>query len=724
MSQLSAGTTAPAPPGGPLADAWRISASRSGLEALLAGGFPGLRVRPLGDAVWLSVGDPALAGLAAQARKERGTAWPQPLVSHYARYFRDGNRTDYEGLVATRQQRLTRAVVMALLAGRDADADVGAGAVADAGAVAVAPGDASNDATGWLDEVIDGVQLLCEQSSWSWAAHDDVFARSGGVVPDKSLPYLDLGAGEVAAQLAWTDYVLGDALDDRAPGLRRRIRQETTERAITPFLERLDWHWLGLDGDVHNWNPWIHTNLLAAALFLVDDPRLQAATVARCIEGLDRFLASIPADGAIDEGFAYWWNGAGRALEGVALLEQATGGALDADLPVVRQLAAFPHRMHLGGNWFLNVADGPARAANGLPWDMLHRWAVRLGDRDAARHAAAFVSGQPDATAGLGRVLHALLDGAPLDPVRTDPIRPNGVPLDQASENGIQTTPLVPFTYLPSVQIMVAREAAGTQQGLVLAAKGGHNGEHHNHRDVGSVVVAVDGVPLLVDAGQPTYTAKTFGPDRYDIRAMQSAWHSVPAPFGLEQGTGKAFAADVLRTPSPEDPTLQLALGAAYGLHPEQWVRTSSLDREARQIVVADRWNLATSPGNLVKANADPLPRATPDVDITYLAAGTVRLGLDGSATVERAGIPAADIPPVGTTSAGTTATATQLAGDGRGLLLRWEPAAAVVLVDEWHLDDPLLAGVWGEKLTRLRFRLPEEPSAAGTFTLTVKATS
>ena len=650
----------------PLVSAWGSMAAAPELAELLRGAGERMRVRPAGEGAWEKVPADALSAVRRQACEERGTPWPQPLVSHYARYFRDGNRTAYEGLVAARQQRLTRAVVMCLLPDRDP----------------TPAADADREAPDWLDEVIDGAYLLCEQSSWSWAAHDDVFSRSGEVVPAKSRPYLDLGAGEVAAQLAWLDHVLGDRLDNRAPGLRRRIREETAERVIRPFLERLDWHWLGLDGNVHNWNPWIHSNLLAAAIFLLDDPNEQARTVTRCIEGLDRFLGSLPADGAIDEGFAYWWNGAGRMLEGLALLAEATGGALDADLPVIRELVAFPHRMHVGGDWFLNVADGPARAAKALPWDMLHRWAARLGNRDAAQHAAACASARPDASAGLGRVLHALLNAA-------DAPKPAHLPL-------------VPFTYLPSVQIMAAREQGGTEQGLFLAAKGGHNGEHHNHRDVGSVVVAVDGVPLLVDAGQPTYTAKTFGPDRYDIRAMQSAWHSVPAPFGLEQGTGAEFAAEVLQAPESTSPTLQLALGAAYGFRPDQWVRTASLDRKARRAIVGDRWDLGRPPQS-----------GTSDVDITYLAAGTVTVG-HGTATVRPAGIPA-----VGTT---------------RGAVLRWEPAAAVVLVDEWLLDDPLLADSWGATLTRLRFRLPaadlpahstndEHPSAAGAFTLTVEAT-
>ena len=649
----------------PLAAAWGTAASEAGLRVLLAGAGARIGIPPAGRAAWETLTVHGLGALATQAAAERGTPWPQPLVSHYARYFRDGNRTAYEGLVAARQQRLTRAVVMALLpeAGPEGDPEQ--------------DGSRLNE---WLDEVIDGVFLLCEQSSWSWAAHDDVFARSGGVVPDLSRPFLDLGAGEVAAQLAWIDHVLGERLDVRAPGLRRRIRDETSARAIQPFLDRLDWHWLGLNGDVHNWNPWIHSNLITVALFLVEDAHVQARTVARCIEGLDRFLASIPDDGAIDEGFAYWWNGAGRALEGLALLEQATGGVLDGGLPVVRELVAFPHRMHVGGTWFLNVADGPARAAKSLPWEMLYGWARRLGDESAASHAAAMMTGTVEAGAGLGRVLHFLAGGP-----------------DGPAEKAIPHPPLVPLAYLPSVQIMAARETGGTEKGLYLAAKGGHNAEHHNHRDVGSVVIAVDGVPLLVDAGQPTYTAKTFSPDRYQIRAMQSAWHSVPAPFGLEQGTGKEFAAIVLESPATENPRLTLAIGAAYGLNPEDWIRSSSLNRGAGTITISDRWEL---PASSRDAQAKDI---TSDVDITYLTAGTLQLQ-QGSATIRSAGIPGA--------------------GEGRGALLRWDPGSADVLVDEWHLDDSLLSDIWGAKLNRLRFRMPAQLRAAGAFTLTVEATS
>lgn len=658
---------------GPLAEAWGQAAGAAELPALLRGFRDRMSVRPAEERDrWREVPVTRTEFLAQEAEKEQHTPWPQPLVSHYARYFRDGNRTAYEDLVRARQERLTRAVVMAsLTAGQEsADASHASDPAADA------------DAQAWLDEVIDGAFLLCEQSSWCWAAHDDVHTRLGHVVPDRGRPYLDLGVGEVAAQLAWLDHVLGTSLDRRAPGLRQRIRQEVQERIISPFLEQNDWHWLGLDGHVHNWNPWIHSNILAAALFLVEDSALQAETVARCIAGLDRFLAVIPADGAIDEGFSYWWNGAGRALEALALLEEATAGALAADLAVVRALVAFPHRMHVGQKWFLNVADGRAAAESNLPWNMVCTWARRLGDEEAASHAEAMTAAAPDAAFGLGRTLHALLerDVAPPDKAPAAP-------------------PLTAFTYLPSVQIMVARETPGTTEGLVVTAKGGHNGENHNHKDVGSVTVAVDGVPLLVDAGQPTYTAQTFGPDRYGIRAMQSGWHTVPTPFGLEQGAGAEFGADVVQAPTPGDPRLVLELARAYGLGGEsRWTRAVSLDRPGSRVCIEDSWHLPAS-----------VSEGTDDVDIHLLLAGTVSLGPQGTATVLPHGIPAAEASGANGVSS-------------RGGILRWDQSAAVVLVDEWLLDDPLLASVWGTRLTRLRFRMPGDQRAAGSFTLTMEA--
>jgi Heparinase II/III-like protein len=668
---------------GPLAAAWGAAAGSASLARSLLDAPGRMTVRPATERrLWDAVAPAAIATIAEEASAEKGSPWPQPLVSHYARYFRDGNRTAYEGLVGARQQRLTRAVVMACLSATEQPR---------------LPEPESGP--GWLDEVIDGAYLLCEQSSWSWAAHDDVSDRRGHVVPDRRSPYLDLGAGEVAAQLAWLDHVLGAELDRYAPGLRERVRNEVLERVIRPFLDRDDWHWLGLSGHVHNWNPWIHSNVLAAAIFLIDDPRLRADTVALAIEGLDRFMASIPGDGAIDEGFAYWWNGAGRAMEALALLDEATGGALHGDLPVVRELLAFPHRMHLGHQWFLNVADGPARAAAHLPWDMVHRWAVRLGDVDAARLAESLMPAGPDAAGGLGRTLHALAAPAGDSPTPATP-------------------PLPGLTYLDSVQIMVARESPGSMAGLVLAAKGGHNGENHNHRDVGSVVVAVDGVPLLVDAGQPTYTAQTFGPDRYNIRAMQSGWHSVPAPFGQEQRTGAEFAARVERTPSPGNPLLALELSGAYGLGlGSSWTRTAALDRGNARAVIEDRWALtpaapAASPDTAPPDTAPPAHPETldsPDVDIHYLLAGSVHLGPLGAATAHPEGIPSAS-GPAGSAPA------------GRGARLRWNPAVVGVQVDEWTLDDPLLSSVWGARLTRLRFRMPAELRTSGTFTLTVEA--
>jgi hypothetical protein len=93
------------------------------------------------------------------------------------------------------------------------------------------------------------------------------------------------------------------------------------------------------------------------------------------VEGLDRYLASVPDDGGIDEGYMCWWQGACRALETLDVLHFATSSVLGGIASgTLREVVAFPHRMHMGDDWSLNFADGSARPPSDCNlWDALHR---------------------------------------------------------------------------------------------------------------------------------------------------------------------------------------------------------------------------------------------------------------------------------------------------------------------------------------------------------------
>ncbi|WP_020015907.1 heparinase II/III family protein [Promicromonospora sukumoe] len=610
----------------------------------------------------------ALAPTLARADAERGTPWPQPLASHYARFFRDGDRTVYEAQVAARQARLTRATLAALVDPRH----------------------------GLVDEVVDGVLLLCEQSSWCWASHDDTFERFGRVTPTVTEPHLDLGAGEVAAQLAWIDHLLGPALDERAPGVRWRVRHETQARVLRPFTDRRDWWWLGVDHPIMNWSPWIQGNVLAANLALEDDPDRRAATTALVAEGIAAYWASLPADGGVDEGYHYWWHGAARALEAQDLLTFAGTDPAPEALDRIRATLAFPHAMHLGGSWYVNVADGAARPLATWPWNVVHTWAQRVGDAAAAQHAASY-RGQPgglfDERASLPRAV-GLLSGSWVDAPATAP-------------------PLVGRATFPATGIAVARTAPGSTRGLAVSVKGGHNDENHNHVDVGSVIVALDGVPVVVDAGKPTYRAGTFGPDRYDLWVVRGDWHNVPRVRGVEQAPGPEFAASAFEvsdgvavagvgagtdTEPPAGWRARVELAGAYpvaGL--EQWWREVTLDPAVEAVTVEDSWRFTDAAPDAVPARSvEPVaPTAW-----HWMLAGDVEL-TPGRAVVRFA----PDDAPA-----------------RRALAITWDPQAVDAAVDVRALDDPELTAVWGEHLNRLRLTARAE-APSGQFRVTMRPT-
>ncbi|MFK4089556.1 heparinase II/III family protein [Kribbella sp. NPDC020789] len=497
-------------------------------------GVPDLRDRE----TWNTRTPSARAAIVARADAQRGTPWPHTLLSDYARYWRDGVRTAYEDGVRDLLRRTSTAVLAAVLTADEQ----------------------------YVDEVADGLQLLCEQTTWCWAAHESFATARGEVVADPSTPYLDLGAAETVEVVAWADLVLGPALDARVPGLRRRLRVEAAQRVLRPFVEDRRWHWLGLDGHLHNWNPWIHGHVLVAALFLETDPVRRAHVVDLVVDGLDRYLGALPADGGCDEGYAYWWNGPARLASALEILDRITLGAFDPwQCAPLEEVACYPQRMALGDGWFVNVGDGPARPSPEQPWDVLHRWGRRTGDQSVMNQA---VAGRNESAAviGLGRALVALTD-------------------DEWWRAPSAQLPLPQSSWLPDVQVLVIRQQGGSAAGWTLAIKGGHNDENHNHNDVGSFVAALDATPVLIDLGQPTYTAISFSDRRYEQWVVRSEWHNVPVVDGNEQQPGRQWRATDFAV---REDTAELDLAEAYpggGLR-----RTATLNRGAESLQIVDSW--------------------------------------------------------------------------------------------------------------------------------------
>ncbi|WP_309065576.1 heparinase II/III family protein [Microbacterium sp.] len=565
---------------------------------------------------WNRVGEEQRALVLAEADAARGRPWPQPLLSQWADYGRSGDRTAYEAAVFTRNRRIRLAALAAAL----------------------------DPSPARLAEAADGLWLKCEQSTWCWPAHDDAFGR-GLMVPDADRPFVDLGAGEDVALAAWSVQVIGGALREFSPGLVERLGAEARERVLLPFVRRRDWTWEGTESHVHNWAPWIHGNLLPAAVVFAERD-LRDEVIALCVDGLDRYLAQLPADGGIDEGFGYWWQGAARAFDALGLLDALTDGAIrDAvrggELSGLGELVRFPQRMQFGPGWFASFSDASAAEEPDLPWHSLFRAAQLCGADDAAAFArvsrrSALGGLDAGVAAGLGRMIPELLDptwGVGIEgPDRILPAR----------------------VWLPSLSLGIRRETAGSTRGLTVLAKGGTNDENHNHNDLGSFQVAVDGIPLLADLGRATYTAQTFSDRRYELWYVRSDWHSTPMPNGVVQHAGADWRAAVAELPDG----WKIDLAHAYPRLDAPWTRTVRLT--GGSVIVADESPALRHPTTRIVVVCAGVPEPHDGVLLVP--------GREGS----------------------------------RSLLLTHDPAS--VEIETRDVDDPYLRRSWGERVSRMLF--------------------
>ena len=555
------------------------------------------------------------------AERELGEPWGSIPATVTLRYVRDGDRAQYDGMNTRRRTRLATLVIGEVLENRGR----------------------------FLDEIANGIWALSEQTFWGSTAHLGAQKRGSGL-PDVTEPVVELFSAEAAALLAWTDYLLGARLDSVSPLLRERIRVEVDRRVLTPALERDDFWWLGFGArkDVNNWNPWIASNWLASALILERDPRRRARTVHRIMRSLDVFLNGYPDDGGCDEGPSYWDRAGASLFDNLELLRGATNGGVDVYAhPLVQNMGRYIYRAYIREPYYVNMGDAPAKVRPDP--ELVYTYGTRIGDPVMQEFGAFLAHRRGEYRAGsstLGRILPALLSTA-------------------EAAAATPKEPLLGDVWLPDLEFMAARSSPGSADGLYLSAFGGHNAQSHNHNDVGSFVVYADGRPVLVDVGVETYTAKTFGPRRYEIWTMQSAFHNLPTINGVMQKDGAAFRArDVRYAPAPARASVAMDIAAAYPAEAavSRYDRTVTLDRASRVVTLGERYELREWKAPLRLNLMTPL---RPDVSTP----GEVRLRADSA---------------------------------GASFVVRYDAARFDATTEEIPIADARLLPTWGPRLARV----------------------
>ena len=394
----------------------------------------------------------------------------------------------------------------------------------------------------------------CECSWWAMCSHE---------CPEAPI---DLRAAICACHYATILRLVGNRMNREVAD---RLLREIRRRVLDEFLHEPRRHWWHTT--TNNWNAVCHGGVGIAALLVESDPERLTQILRSILQGLPAFLSGFTADGGCTEGPSYWAFGFGWYVKLAAALYDFTGGRIDlmAD-ERIEAICRYRPAVTLTPAQQLPFADAHNGFVSATTAVLINRFVrmprlfglCRLAD-DGTLHVAT-----------LDDLL--LVDETPHQPGhdRRDHL-------------------------LPDLGVALLRRGE-----IAVAAKAGHNAEHHNHNDVGQFVVHRGGTLFLTDLGAPIYSRRTFSPDRYTSLFCNSLGHSVPVIDGAAQGTGGRFAGTIetegLNADGPK--RLRIEMAGAYDL-PHLRRLTRQIDLAADGAMrLADTFELDAPPRSLEEA--------------------------------------------------------------------------------------------------------------------------
>ena len=316
---------------------------------------------------------------------------------------------------------------------------------------------------------------------------------------------------------------------------------------MTPFEQQKQ----GWECSDHNWNAVCGGSIGSAAMYLLagkEEKRLNEI-IKRICHSLTFYLDGFREDGACMEGIGYFTYGMTYFTGFAEQLLRYSNGKTDLfSNEKVRKIAEFQQKMYFSSGQTVSFSDGDTKAKFRMGLTCLLAEKYDTVNLPKTAFAADFE------TDSCYRFMGLLRD----------------YEWTKEKWKGREEWADVRHDILPYAQWSICE----SRNGVGFAIKGGHNGEPHNHNDVGSFLYLVNGEQLLCDLGAGEYTADYFGPGRYEILCNSSEGHSVPVVNGKFQKAGSEYRASYFETDGNGTTRLEFSGAYANGL-------TESLQRTA-----------------------------------------------------------------------------------------------------------------------------------------------
>ncbi len=439
-----------------------------------------------------------------------------------------------------------------------------------------------------LDDILDLTWMILEETTWCFPAHN----KSVDTISD-SLPYykqwaITICSTRTAVKMAFVYQVMEEKFDEISKMVTMRIREVIQEKVLSEMLNRDDYWYMGFGSrKPNNIGIWNWRNAMIAALIVVDDMDFLRKFIMKAIICMDQYIDNQGKEGGCNEGPSYWFHSHGNVIEALEVMNKATNNAFADCLKSekVRNMSQFLLKMYGGGKYFVNFADGSPVLENGALF--VYRCGKILGIPEVCDFAAEWgkATAQTNPFSSEAEAYRMLENLKCFDEYLSHAV---------AEKNKSEF-------YLPDLGVMTVRTQSENGE-IFLGAKAGHNGESHNHNDVGNFIVYKNGERFVVDSGPLTYSALTFSDKRYTLWTNRSEYHNVPTIDGFNQlntpkGTPKNEgyrSENVVYNMEENVSALSMSIKNAYENRDEikAFDRCINIDKKTGVITVTDSFDL------------------------------------------------------------------------------------------------------------------------------------